>query len=181
MTARRARRSFCARQAIRVYQGCAEDARYAVQFERRGQSGGYVSELLPHFSTVVDDVTIVRSMHTDQFNHAPAQLLLHTGNPRLGRRRMGPGSTYGLGTENQNLPGFIVLFSGGKIPMAARALWGTGFLPAVYQGVQCRSQGEPVLYCQQSRRAWTRRCAADARCARDLNDLAADESGDPEP
>src|ERR1035438_3452062 len=87
-------------------------------------------------------------MHTDQFNHAPAQLLVQTGNARLGYASLGSWVIYGLGTENQNLPGFIVLVSGGKNPDGAKQLWGSGFLPSVYQGVQCRSHGEPVLYLQ---------------------------------
>jgi hypothetical protein len=94
----------------------------------------------------VDDLCIVRSMHTDEFNHAPAQLLLHTGSPRLGSPSLGSWVTYGLGTENQNLPGFIVLVSGGKTPDGGKPLWGSGFLPSVYQGVQCRAKGEPVLF-----------------------------------
>src|SRR5256885_6638341 len=85
-------------------------------------------------------------MRTDQFNHAPAQLLVQTGNPRLGYPSLGSWVVYGLGTENQNLPGFIVLISGGNTPDGGKQLWGTGFLPSVYQGVQCRSHGEPVLY-----------------------------------
>jgi hypothetical protein len=85
-------------------------------------------------------------MRTDQFNHAPAQLLVQTGNARLGYPSIGSWVVYGLGTENQNLPGFIVLISGGNIPDGGKQLWGSGFLPSVYQGVQCRSHGEPVLY-----------------------------------
>ena len=85
-------------------------------------------------------------MHTDEFNHAPAQLLLHTGFPRLGRPSMGSWVTYGLGSENENLPAFIVLVSGGKTPSAGKSIWGSGFLPSIYQGVQCRSQGDPVMY-----------------------------------
>lgn len=85
-------------------------------------------------------------MHTDQFNHAPAQLFMQTGSPRLGRPGMGAWATYGLGSENQNLPGYIVLTSGGKYPEGGKSIWGSGFLPSVYQGVQCRSSGEPVLY-----------------------------------
>lgn len=115
-------------------------------FEKRGESGTMVSDLLPHFSTIVDDVAIIKSMHTDEFNHAPAQLLMQTGSPRLGRPSMGSWVTYGLGSENENLPGFMVLVSGGKTPSAGKSAWGSGFLPSIYQGVQCRSKGDPVLY-----------------------------------
>jgi hypothetical protein len=85
-------------------------------------------------------------MQTDQFNHGPAQLLVHTGNQNLGYASMGAWATYGLGSENQNLPGFVVLLSGGKYPDAGKSVWGSGFLPSVYQGVQCRSVGDPVLF-----------------------------------
>jgi hypothetical protein len=115
-------------------------------FKQYGKSGAYVSNHLPHFQSIVDDVSFIKTMHTDQFNHAPAQLLMHTGSPRLGRPSIGSWVTYGLGTENENLPGFIVLASGGKTPDAGKSVWGSGFLPTVYQGVQCRSEGDPVLY-----------------------------------
>ena len=115
-------------------------------FRQYGESGIWLSNYLPHFSTIVDDVAIIKSVTTDQFNHAPAQLFMHTGSPRLGRPSMGAWVTYGLGTENQNLPGYIVLTSGGNDPDAGKSAWGSGFLPSVYQGVQCRSEGDPVLF-----------------------------------
>lgn len=115
-------------------------------FQQYGQSRAWVSENLPHLSTVVDDISFLKAVTTDQFNHAPAQLLLHTGSARLGRPSMGSWVTYGLGTENQNLPGFVVLTSGGSFPDAGKSVWGSGFLPSVYQGVQCRSEGDPVLF-----------------------------------
>ena len=116
------------------------------QFNQYGQSGAWISDLLPHFKQVVDDVAFLKAVHTDQFNHGPAQLFMQTGSPRLGRPSLGSWVTYGLGTENQNLPGFVVLTSGGKTPDAGKSVWGSGFLPSVYQGVQCRSKGDPVLY-----------------------------------
>ena len=115
-------------------------------FHQAGKSGAWISDRLPHLEQHIDELCFVRSMRTDQFNHAPAQLLMQTGNARLGFASLGSWVTYGLGTENQNLPGFIVLLSGGKSPDGGKLLWGSGFLPSVYQGVQCRSQGEPVLY-----------------------------------
>lgn len=115
-------------------------------FHQAGRSGQWISDRLPHIEKQVDDICFIKSMHTDQFNHAPAQLLVHTGNPRLGYPSFGSWVVYGLGTENQNLPGFIVLLSGGKTPDGGKQLWSSGFLPSVYQGVQCRSHGEPVLY-----------------------------------
>lgn len=116
------------------------------QFRQHGQSGLWLSDNLPHLSTVVDDMAILNAVTTDQFNHAPAQLLLHCGSPRLGRPSLGSWVTYGLGSENKNLPGFVVLTSGGNNPDAGKSVWGSGFLPSVYQGVQCRSEGDPVLF-----------------------------------
>lgn len=116
------------------------------QFAQYGQSGAWVSEHLPHFSKIVDEVSFLKACTSDQFNHAPAQLLMQTGGARLGRPSMGSWVTYGLGTENQNLPGFVVLTSGGKNPDAGKSVWGSGFLPSVYQGIQCRSEGDPVLF-----------------------------------
>ena len=115
-------------------------------FAQHGESRAWVSENMPHLATIVDEITFLKACTTDQFNHAPAQLLVQTGSPRLGRPSLGAWTTYGLGTENQNLPGFVVLTSGGKFPDAGKSVWGSGFLPSVYQGVQCRSEGDPVLF-----------------------------------
>jgi hypothetical protein len=116
------------------------------QFNQRGDSGSWVSDLLPHFAQIADEVSFLKGVYTDQFNHAPAQLFVQTGSPRLGRPSIGSWVTYGLGTENNNLPGYVVLTSGGKTPDAGKSVWGSGFLPSIYQGVQCRSEGEPVLF-----------------------------------
>ena len=116
------------------------------KFAQEGESGNWVSDFLPHFKKVVDEVAFLKAAHTEQFNHGPAQLFMHTGSPRLGRPSIGSWATYGLGSVNQNLPGFVVLTSGGNSPDAGKSVWGSGFLPSVYQGVQCRSQGDPVLY-----------------------------------
>jgi len=115
-------------------------------FKQHGHSGAWVSENMPHLASVVDEITFLKGCTTDQFNHAPAQLLVQTGSPRLGRPSLGAWTTYGLGTENQNLPGFVVLTSGGHFPDAGKSVWGSGFLPSVYQGVQCRNEGDPVLF-----------------------------------
>lgn len=116
------------------------------QFTRHGQSGQEISAALPHLATVADEIAIVRSMKTDQFNHAPAQLFVHTGSPRLGRPGMGSWLSYGLGTEGRNLPSFMVMVSGKNGPDGGASLWGSGFLPTIHQGVRLRSQGEPVLF-----------------------------------
>jgi hypothetical protein len=150
------------------------------RYAQHGESGQWISELLPHFSTVVDDVCVIRSMHTEQFNHAPAQLFVHTGQSRLGNPSMGSWVTYGLGSENQDLPGFVVFVSGGKTPSAGKSLWGSGFLPSVYQGVQCRSAGEPVLYLSNPAGIGRelRRKTLDA--LRDLNEYQLKHIGDAE-
>ncbi len=116
------------------------------QFSQHGESGAWISHFLPHLSTQADKLTFIKSMHTEQFNHAPAQLFMQTGNAQFGRPSMGSWVTYGLGSENENLPGFMVLTSGNSNPDGGKALWGSGFLPSVYQGVHCRSEGDPVLF-----------------------------------
>ena len=149
-------------------------------FEQVGQSGQWISDRLPHFRSLADEVCFIKSMKTDQFNHAPAQLLFHTGNANLGSPSIGAWATYGLGTENQDLPGYLVLVSGGKTPDAGKSVWGSGFLPSVYQGVQCRSQGDPVLYLSnpQGVNRATRRRALDALAK--INQETYQEIGDPE-
>ncbi len=117
------------------------------KFLQHGQSGAWLSAALPRLAGIADDLTIINSNYTDQFNHGPAELLLMTGIPRTaGRPSMGSWVTYGLGSENRDLPGFIVFVSGGSLPSAGKSGWGNGFLPSVYQGVQCRTGGDPVLY-----------------------------------
>lgn len=150
------------------------------KFARAGQSGTWISELLPHFAGVVDEAAIIRSMTTQEFNHAPAQLLLHTGSARLGSASMGAWATYGLGSENQDLPAFVVLVSGNKTPSAGKSLWGSGFLPTVYQGVQCRTQGDPVLFLTnpEGMSRALRRKTLDA--LGDLNRIEQRRSGDPD-
>lgn len=115
-------------------------------FQQHGESRAWISNNMPHLATVADEISFLKAVTTDQFNHAPAQLMMHTGSARLGRPSIGSWVTYGLGTENQNLPGFVVLTSGGNNPDAGKSVWGSGFLPSVYQGVQCRSVGDPVLF-----------------------------------
>jgi hypothetical protein len=117
-------------------------------FARHGKSGMWVSELLPHTSKVVDELCFIKSMHTDAINHDPAVTFFQTGSQQPGRPSMGAWLSYGLGSDNENLPGFIVMLSrnrdGGQ-PLYSR-LWGSGFLPSLHQGVQFRSGKDPVLY-----------------------------------
>jgi hypothetical protein len=117
-------------------------------FRQHGASGAWVSDLLPHFAKIVDEVAILKSLHTDQLNHAPAELLLYTGNARNGAASIGAWANYGVGTQNEDLPGFIVLLSGGAAPAGGSACWGAGFLPGNYQGVQCRESGTPIPFAQ---------------------------------
>ena len=118
------------------------------KFAQYGEAGTWLSDAVPNFHDpdVVDEMCFIHSMNTDQFNHAPAELLIYTGSPRSGRPSLGAWATYGLGTENQDLPGFVVLISSGVQPNGGANSFGSGFLPSVFQGVQCRSKGDPVLY-----------------------------------
>ena len=150
------------------------------KFSQHGQCGTWLSDAVPHFRKVVDDLAIVKSMHTDQFNHAPAQLFLYTGSPRMGRPSLGAWAMYGLGSENRNLPGFVVLVSSGSNPSAGKSVWGSGFLPSVYQGVQCRSKGDPILFVSNPKglSRELRRMSLDA--LNDLNRMQAETFHDPE-
>ncbi len=150
------------------------------QFDQHGKSGAWISELLPNIATHADELCFIKSMWTEQFNHAPAELYLYTGNARNGGAAMGSWVLYGLGSENQNLPGFVVLISGGTDPTGGKALWSTGYLPSIYQGVQCRTIGDPVLYVNDpaGMSRDDRRQSLDALKA--LNELELKEFGDPE-
>ncbi len=150
------------------------------KFSQHGESGMWLSDAIPHLHGVADELCIINSMFTEQFNHAPAELLLYTGSPRSGRPSFGSWVTYGLGSENENLPGFVVLISSGVQPNGGKNSFGSGFLPSVYQGVQCRSQGDPVLYASdpEGMDRELRRLSLDA--LKDLNELQAQEMGHPE-
>ncbi len=116
------------------------------RFERHGESGNEFSELLPHIASVGDELAIVRSVHTDTFNHDPACTFLNTGDVRFGRPSMGAWLSYGLGSETEDFPAYCVLISGQKGQPLLESYWGAGFLPSRHQGVQLRSRGEPVLF-----------------------------------
>jgi hypothetical protein len=115
------------------------------KFPHRSKSGVAVSELMPHFATVADDVSFVRTVATSAFNHAPAKIFFNTGSPQFGRPSMGAWVTYGIGSESQSLPGFVVLQSGPRGPRGGVHNWGSGFLPTTYQGVPFRAGGEPIV------------------------------------
>jgi hypothetical protein len=149
------------------------------RFDRHGATGTYVSEILPHTSSIVDEAAFLYSVTTDQFNHSPAQLKMFTGHERPGRPSMGAWLTYGIGSENENLPGFVAL-SSGRAGRCGAACMGPGFLPTVYQGVQFRSGGEPVLFLSNPSGVGPdiRRDSLDA--IRDLNTMRHESVGDPE-
>ncbi len=146
-------------------------------FKQYGKGGLWMSDAVPNFQTVADDVTLLRAMHTDQFNHAPAELLLFTGHARQGRPSLGSWATYGLGTENQNLPGFVTLISSGTQPSGGQGCWGSGFLPSVFQGVQCRSKGDPVLFANDPAGMTRDLRRATLDTLKDLNQRQQDELG----
>jgi hypothetical protein len=149
------------------------------KFGKHGKCGAELSEIMPHLATVVDDICILRAMHTDQFNHAPAQIFLNTGFSQPGRPSIGSWVTYGLGAETSELPAFVVMSTGAGISGGA-ANWSSGFLPSVYSGVRLRNQGDPILNV-------TSPAGIDARLQRDslnlvgaLNRQRLSVEGDPE-
>jgi uncharacterized protein (DUF1501 family) len=149
------------------------------KFQRHGQSGAELSEVLPHLAGVADDICIVKSVHTDQFNHAPAQIFFNTGFAQPGRPSLGSWALYGLGAETQNLPAFIVMSTGSGISGGA-ANWSSGLLPSLYTGVRFRNQGDPILNVSSP-------AGVDARLQRDsldlveaLNRTRLEAMGDPE-
>lgn len=149
-------------------------------FAQYGKGGIWMSDAIPKLQKLADEMCVIKSMNTDQFNHTPAELLLFTGSPRAGRPSQGSWVTYGLGTENENLPGFVVLISSGTQPSAGPSAWGSGFLPSVFQGVQCRSKGDPVLYVSDppGMDRQMRRRTLDV--LRDLNEAQEKDLGHPE-
>ncbi|MDA7891836.1 DUF1501 domain-containing protein [Akkermansiaceae bacterium] len=149
-------------------------------FKQYGKNGLWMSDAIPHLHGVADDLCIINSMSTDHFNHAPAELFVHTGFQQPGRPTFGAWTTYGLGSENQNLPGYVVLISSGVQPNGGKSSFGSGFIPSVYQGVQCRSKGDPVLYVTDppGMDRSLRRSSLDA--LRDLNEAASRDFAHPE-
>jgi Protein of unknown function (DUF1501) len=150
------------------------------KFARHGQSGTELSELLPHLATVVDDIAVVKGMVTDAFNHAPGQIMMSTGAQIFGRPSMGAWVTYGLGSETQDLPGFVVFSTGNKGPSGGNSNWGSGFLPTVYQGVQFRTSGEPVLYLSNPKGVDQELQRDSLDAVRSLNRMQLERTGDPE-
>ena len=150
------------------------------QFKQYGRSGAWVGELFPHTATIVDDITLVKSCATNLFNHAPAKLFMNTGSGQFGRPSMGSWVTYGIGSECDDLPGFVVLLSGPRGPRGGAVNWGSGFLPTSFQGVPFRSGGEPILDLTAPAGISAARQRQTIDAIRDLNLRRAVETGDPE-
>ncbi len=149
-------------------------------FRQHGRSGAWVSDLLPHTAQIVDDITIVKSCQTNLFNHAPAKLFMNTGSGQFGRPSMGSWLNYGIGSESQDLPGFVVLQSGPRGPRGGAVNWGSGFLPTSFQGVPLRGQGDPILNLSNPAGIDAPRQRRALDTLRDLNLQRQVATGDPE-
>jgi hypothetical protein len=150
------------------------------KFARHGQCGAELSELLPHLAGVVDDIAIVKSMATDAFNHAPAQIFMNTGSQMFGRPSFGSWTTYGLGCESQDLPAYVVFSTGSKGTSGGSSNWGAGFLPSIYNGTLFRSTGDPVLYLSNPKGVDDQLQRSSLDTIRRLNQKRLDVVGDPE-
>ncbi|HEV8066167.1 MAG TPA: DUF1501 domain-containing protein [Planctomycetaceae bacterium] len=150
------------------------------KFCRYGKSGLEMSTLLPHLGSVIDDCTLIRGMKTDVFNHGPAKLFVNTGSSRFGRPSMGAWVTYGIGSESQSLPGFVVLLSGPRGPRGGAPLWGSGFLPTTYQGVPFLNGADPILNLSNPEGVDRRAQGDFVAAVRDLNSLRLNQVRDPE-
>lgn len=157
--------------------GTPKDQKF--DFKRCGQSGTTVSNLMPHLQGMADDLCFIRTIHTDHFNHAPAQMFALTGFGRFGRPSIGSWVNYGLGSENANLPGFVVLVTGSVLG-AGNSAWGSGFLPTVYQGIEFRSQGDPVLFLSNPKGVDAPRRRRIVDSIKELNRVQLADVGDPE-
>src|SRR5882724_1214775 len=150
------------------------------KFAKHGQSGAELSELLPYLAQVADDLCIVKSMHTDAFNHAPAQIMMNTGSQQFGRPSMGAWVTYGLGSESSDLPAYVVFSTGTKGTSGGASNWGSGFLPSTYQGVMFRNTGDPVMYLSNPKGIDDQLQRDSLDSIRRLNQIHLGDVGDPE-
>jgi len=150
------------------------------EFKQYGQSGKWVSECFPHTAQVVDDLAFIRSIHTENFNHAPAKIMMNTGSPIFGRPSMGSWVSYGIGSESEDLPGFVVLQSGPRGPRGGALNWASGFLPTAHQGVPFRSGGDPILNMSTPPGFDSARQQATIDTVLDLNGMQFDRVHDPE-
>jgi hypothetical protein len=150
------------------------------KFKKHGESGMELSEVVPHLAEVADDITILKSMKTDVFNHGPAKLFMNTGTQQFGRPSMGAWVTYGIGSESQNLPGFVVLQSGPRGPRGGAPLWGSGFLPTTYQGVPFLNGADPILNLSSPSGINSERQSEFIDTVNQLNSLRLEKTRDPE-
>lgn len=150
------------------------------KFKKYGNSGASVSEILPNMASVADQITVIRSMATNVFNHAPAKVFMNTGSAQFGRPSMGSWLTYGIGSESRNLPGFVVLQSGPRGPRGGSACWSSGFLPTNYQGVPLRGVGEPILNLSNPRGISDNEQKDVLDAVKTLNQERLSTTGDPE-
>ncbi|MBN72891.1 MAG: sulfatase, partial [Gimesia sp.] len=150
------------------------------KFKKHGESGMELSEVVPHLAEVADDITILKSMKTDVFNHGPAKLFMNTGTQQFGRPSMGAWVTYGIGSESQNLPGFVVLQSGPRGPRGGAPLWGSGFLPTTYQGVPFLNGADPILNLSSPSGINSVRQSEFIDTVNQLNSLRLEKTRDPE-
>ncbi len=150
------------------------------KFEQHGENGTWVSDLLPETGKIVDELTLLKTCQTELFNHAPAKLFMNAGTGQFGRPSMGAWVTYGLGSECDNLPGFVVLQSGPRGPRGGGVLWGSGMLPTSYQGVALRNQGEPILNLSSPKGVDSARQKQVVHAVAKLNQMRLDATGDAE-
>jgi len=172
--------SFVANKRFAFIKGDAKLQGTKRRFAQHGESGQTISECLPHLAEVVDDIAIVKSMATDAFNHAPGQIFMNTGSQQFGRPSMGAWTTYGLGSESQDLPAFVVFSTGSIGPSGGASNWGNGFLPSVHQGVMFRSVGDPVLYLSNPKGVDKKIQDDSLATIKKLNQRHLDVVGDPE-
>jgi hypothetical protein len=149
-------------------------------FKQAGANGMWFSDLVPHLSTVADDIAMIHGVSTENFNHGPAKLFANTGSVRTGRPSIGSWVTYGIGSESKSLPGYVVLQSGPRGPRGGAALWGSGFLPSSYQGVPFRSAGDPILDLSNPQGVDAEQQRRTIETIRDLNKMELEETGDSE-
>ena len=150
------------------------------KFQKWGDSGQEMSELLPHLGELADKIAIIRSMKTDVFNHGPAKLFMNTGFQRFGRPSMGAWVTYGIGSESNDLPGFVVMHSGPRGPRGGTPLWGSGFLPTTYQGVPFLNGADPILNLATPKGISPQGQGDFVNALKELNSARLEQIGDPE-
>ncbi|QDT44920.1 hypothetical protein Pan241w_50360 [Gimesia alba] len=150
------------------------------KFKKHGAAGTELSDAVPHLASVADDITVLKSMKTDVFNHGPAKLFMNTGTQQFGRPSMGAWVTYGIGSESQNLPGFVVLQSGPRGPRGGAPLWGSGFLPTTYQGVPFLNGADPILNLSSPKGIDQKRQSEFIDTVNELNALRLEKTRDPE-